>query len=176
MTREDRLRDVLQLCASFARNLACYRIGWNEEHQHLLSFDNDDVWRVVNNNCLDIGVLEWCKLFGDKTGEYYWGNVVTNPVGFKADLLLHLGLDEEAFNQQVNSIRTYRDKWVAHWDLNRIPVASTLEVPNQAVWFYQPYIRKHELLGITWDIDSAYEHFERMAHAVYRTAASKPSL
>jgi hypothetical protein len=171
MTREDRLRDVLQLCGSFARNLAYYRVGWSEEHKHLLSFDNDDFWRAVNSNCLDISVLDWCKLFADKKGEYYWKNIVTDAVSFKAGLLLHLGLNEEAFNQQVNSIREYRDKWVAHWDLNRVPVAPVLEVPKKAVWFYQPYISKHELVGVAWDINSAYEHFECEANVVYRTGA-----
>src|SRR5260370_23914769 len=154
MTRGERLHDVLPLCASFARNLACYRVGWNDEHKHLLSFDNDDFWRVMNNNCLDIGVLEWCKLFGEKDGEYYWKNIVTDPVGFKADLLLHLGLNEEAFNQQVNLIREYRDKWVAHWDPNRKPRAPALEVAKQAVWFYQPYIWQLEhAVSPTWGFD-----------------------
>ncbi len=173
MTRGDRLHDVLKLCGSFARNLACYRVGWSEEHKHLLSFDNDDFWRVVNNNCLDVCVLEWCKLFGDKRGEYYWGNIVSDVVSFKADLLLHIGLDEERFNREVNLVREYRDKWVAHWDLNRVPVAPALEVAKKAVWFYQPYICKHELTGVGWYIDSAYEHFESMASAAYRSAACK---
>ena len=166
--REDKLREVLQLCASFARNLAYYRVGWSEEHKHLL-FKNDSFWRVANNNCLDICVFEWCKLFGKPRGEYYWKNLVTNPISFRKGLLLHLGLDEKAFSKEVNSIREYRNKWIAHWDLNR-PVAPTLEVPKHAVWFYQPYILKHE--PVAWNIDAAYEEFEREADAAYRTAGS----
>jgi hypothetical protein len=65
-------------------------------------------------------VLEWCKLFGDKKGEYYWKTIVTDVACFKADLLVHLGLHEEAFNRQVHIIREYRDKWVAHLDLERV--------------------------------------------------------
>lgn len=41
-------------------------------------------------------MLEWCKLFADKKGKHYWGNVVTDKVGFKAGLLKALGIDEAA--------------------------------------------------------------------------------
>jgi hypothetical protein len=73
----------------------------------------------------------------------------------------------------LSRLREYRDKWVAHWDLDRIPVTLTLEVAKKAAWFYQSYVCNHEPVGVTWDIESAHEHFEREADAVYRTAAQR---
>ena len=68
MSRKDRLRRVVLLCCAFTRNLAYYRVGQEEEHRDLLDAEKNEsanFWRVANSNCVDMCVLEWCKLFGD---------------------------------------------------------------------------------------------------------------
>ena len=87
---------------------------------------NKDVWApplahplsdfciTAYNNFLDICVLEWCKLFGDKKGEHYWGAVVTDTVKFEKELLQHLSVDTAAFEAYRLEMRAYRDKFVAH--------------------------------------------------------------
>ena len=67
LTRGKRLRRVVIVCASFGRNLAYYRVGQEKgravhpEDQRHASF-----WRQVNGNFLDLCVLEWCQLFGER--------------------------------------------------------------------------------------------------------------
>jgi hypothetical protein len=63
LSRRERLRRVVLLCCSFARNVAFYRAGQADQVQHLLSENHPEVafWRQVNANFLDTAVLEWCK-------------------------------------------------------------------------------------------------------------------
>src|SRR5258706_12493841 len=98
MTREERLRRVLILCCSFARNLAYYRIGRTKEFVHLQAQRNPtfSFWRAVNVNFIDICVLEWCKLFADSRGKHHWRNIVSDPARFDGELYRDLqGSDQE---------------------------------------------------------------------------------
>src|SRR5919204_3835775 len=116
MPRKDRLRRVVILCCSFARNLAYYRIAWSQEHRHLLDQGHAHVnfWRVVNSNFLEMCVLEWYKLFAEKKGKHFWGNIVTDVPAFEAGLLRYLGLEMDAFQKEISAMRLYRDKFIAH--------------------------------------------------------------
>ena len=60
----------------------------------------------MNSNCIDLCVLEWCKLFADKKGEYGWRNLVSHPDQFYKDLLTHLGLDDGAFQKIIKEMAT----------------------------------------------------------------------
>ncbi|MFZ0890132.1 MAG: hypothetical protein WA005_16945 [Candidatus Binataceae bacterium] len=173
MPREEKLATALKLCASFARNLAYYRVGWWKEHLHLLDPAKRDntFWLLANGTCLDMCVLEWCKLF-EKGEKHYWGKIVTDAAGFKEGLLRHLGLDEETFQKEIDVMGEYRDKWVAHQDLNRSGFRPKLDVPKKAVWFYYAYIVEqgvkpaaHKLPD---DIDAGYKQEEDMAKAIYQ--------
>ncbi len=66
MTRRERLRQVKILCCHFLRNLAFYKAGWRKGE---LIF-KDQFWVNANGNFIDVCVLEWCKLFGDKRGQH----------------------------------------------------------------------------------------------------------
>lgn len=145
MTRRERLRRVFILCVNFARNLG-YMRGASK---------NKDVWASPRhplsdfcitsyNNFLDICVLEWSKLFGDKKGEHYWGAIVTDPVKFEKELLQHLGVDTAAFEAYRLEVRAYRDKFVAHLDSElRVDIPS-LDLAWRAVGFYYDFLCMHE--------------------------------
>jgi len=178
MPREEKLVRALKLCASFARNLVYYRVGRRKEHLHLLDLTKTEsahFWRLVNGNCLDMCVLEWCKLFQERE-KHYWGNIVTDAASFKEGLLSHLGLDDNAFQKEIDSMGEYRDKWVAHQDLKRCGCYPNLDVPKEAVWFYYAYIVNQGVnpvaLGLPVDLDAGYKQEEGMAKAVYQRSAS----
>jgi len=180
MLRSERLRRVLMLCGSFVRNPAYYRAGWSEEHKHPLDMNNGDFWRVVNGNFIDTCVLEWCKLFGENKGEFHWKKIVSDPVSFKENLRLQIGLDDDAFNKEIHIFREYRDKWVAHLDTERTGFIPALEVAKKAVWFYYARVKQEaesrELVEFTRELDRAYEHCEREAKEVYRIAAGSAAI
>src|SRR6266699_6877431 len=157
--RKDQLRIVVILCCSFARNLAYYRAWWSEEHQRYLSLANDHpiFWRAVNNNFLDMCVLDWCKLFAERGGKHSWRQIVTDAPRFEADMLRHLGLDAAIYKNEIETMRRYRDKFVAHQDLEYTAMPPRFDVAKKAVWFYHAYIVNHEaqagdLFGLPLDI------------------------
>jgi hypothetical protein len=173
--RKNQLRIAVILCCSFARNLAYYRAWWGDEHQHFLALarPHEHFWTAVNNNFFDMCVLEWCKLFGGRLEKHRWQAIVSDPVAFKEGLLRHLGMDADAHEQQVETMRFYRDTGVAHRDLIYSHTLPTLDVAKQAAWFYHGHIVNREakpgdLFGLPLDINTGYEEEVEMAKAVYR--------
>ena len=79
--------------------MAYYRAGW--KNKRLIR--ENEFWVSVNGNCIDIAVLEWCKLFGDVNDSHYWKKVVTNVSNFESGLLLAIGpgMNMEGFQYYV---------------------------------------------------------------------------
>lgn len=95
------------------RNLAYCRAWWESGQPHA----DKDFWVNANGNFVEISVLEWCKLFGEKKrGKYFYGQVVPDAGDFLAAMLAHLGMTEADWDTYVDSMKTYRDKYIAHWD------------------------------------------------------------
>lgn len=119
-------------------------------------------------------VLDWCKLFADKRAKHGWRQIVTDVSKFEEELLCYLGLDAATFeNDFEKMMRSYRDKFVAHQDLEYSGIAPTLDVAKKAVWFYHAYIVNHEalpgdLFELPIDIERGYNEEEQQARAVYR--------
>jgi hypothetical protein len=175
MPRRDRLRRVVMLCCFFARNLAYYRAGREPEFASLLnpaSKADANFWRAVNSNGIDISVLEWCKLFADAKGKHFWANVVTDGNEFETELHKHLGVDAAGFKTEIEAMRGYRDKFLAHLDSEYVMNIPRLDIPRKAVWFYLDWIVRREaasgdLTGLPMELDSGYEQAEKEARAVY---------
>ncbi len=176
MSRDDRLRRVLILCCSFARNLAYYRVGRTKKYLHLQSPEPSSTftfWRAVSGNFIDICVLEWCKLFADPKGKHHWKNVLADPDSFRATLFQHLGTDEHQFAKETEIMLRYRDKFIAHLDSDRIMNIPALENPKKAVWFYYGYLLRNEAVnsaGLPIDLDAGYIQTEDEARKVYQRA------
>lgn len=167
MTRRDRLRRVVILCAHFARNLAYYRAG----HQRL---DNTSpqFWITVDGNFIDMAVLEWCKLFGDRKAHHSWSDVVIDAHRFEGDLFRHLGVNADQFSAYVNEMRTIRDKFLAHLDDLSIMHIPLLDRARSAVDFYHRHIVQNEaaaadLVGLPTDLDDYYDRSFKEASAIY---------
>jgi len=177
MSRRDRLRRVIILCRNFAVNLAYYRVGRRPEHLPLQDYaQRGNFWRAANGNFIDMSVLEWCKLFADPQGKHHWNKIVSDPVGFKRELLNHLGIDEAAFQAEIEAMRKYRDKFLAHLDSENVMQIPVLDVAKNAVWFYHSYIVQHEaqpgdLDGLPVELDHGYTQCEEEAHAIYERNA-----
>ena len=120
MKPRDRLRRTGILCCHCLRNIAFYH-SWYKAGK---PFSKQQFWVNANGNFLDIAVLEWCKLFGDVRGQHYYTKVVHDPSTFKGELLSALRLTNSEFDEYVKSMRTYRDKFVAHLDDK-----STMQIP-----------------------------------------------
>jgi hypothetical protein len=173
LSRRDRLRRVVILCRNFAVNLAYYRAGRRVEYLHLQDYQKrGNFWRAISGNFIDICVLEWCKLFADSKGKHHWSKVVSDPADFKTQLFKHLGIDEAAFQKEIEMIRRYRDKFLAHLDSDEIMNIPALDIAKKAVWFYHSYVVQHEaqpgdLAGLPLELDAGYAQCENEARAIY---------
>jgi hypothetical protein len=151
--------------------MAYYCVGWEVELRPLFERnpDSGNFWKTVNGNCLDMCVLDWCKLFGGRNENYSWKRVVEDPDAFKSALLEHLGLDDAAFGGQLRTFREYRDKWVAHLDSERIGLYPTLDTAKEAVWFYYEWLGREQVdqeIG-SKTIEAGYKECEEEARMVY---------
>jgi hypothetical protein len=174
MSRRDRLRRVVILCCNFAVHLAYYRVGQRPEHEIFGNARNAEAnfWRTASNNFIDICVLEWCKLFAERKGKHCWLHVVADPVNFRGKLLQHLGLDGTAFEREVEAMRHYRNKFLAHLDSEHRMSIPSLEIAKEAVWFYLDYVVQNEvtpgdLAGLPVVLDPGYAQCEAEARKIY---------
>lgn len=169
MTRRQRLRRVGILCCHCLRNLVFYKAGWQNGR---LIF-SDQFWVNVNGNFLDICVLEWCKLFGDSCGKHYWQKVISDPATFFNGLLQELRMTETEFNSYLTEMRTYRDKFVAHLDLEEVMHIPKLAVTQKSVCYLYDYLLAHEDEG-NFFVDAPtkasafYERFAKEGKTVYQ--------
>ena len=180
MTRRDRLRRTGHLCLHSLRNLAFYRAA----HEARKVWAGKQFWASSHNNFLDIAVLEWCKVFGDKRAKHYWDKAVLNKHDFFPQLLDHLRLTDDFFDQYILEMRTYRDKFLAHLDEENV-----MNIPNMtpaiksAQFLYQWIISKEDDCNAFWDApDNAVEFFKtflaegRSVHAAHTaTSQENPS-
>ena len=140
MTRRQHLRRVAILCCHCLRNLAFYNAGWRRGE----SIFKGQFWITTNGNFLDICVLEWCKLFGDESGKHYWRKVISDPDTFFQELLSETGVTEAKFNDHVQEMRKYRDKFVAHLDSEEVMHIPTLTITLQSVSYLYNYLLDNE--------------------------------
>ena len=167
LTPTERRRRVVLLCCSFMRNLASHRAGGQAKLRDNLLNPNytpeGDFWIQVHGNFLDTCVLDWCKLFADKDGKHHWRRVVDNPDCFETDLYATLGVTDTEFETQVEAIRHYRDKFVAHLDQERTMFLPTLEVARKAIVFLHERLVQQAPSQEDWrGLPASAEQFERV--------------
>lgn len=157
MTRSQLLRRVGILCCHFLRNLAFYKAGWKKGE----FVTNDQFFVNANGNFLDICVLEWCKLFADKRGKHHWRKTITDQDAFFTELLRTLKLTEAEFESYIDAMRTYRDKFVAHLDLEETMYPPKLRTARKSVSFLYGYLLAHE------EVDGCFQSAPQKASRFY---------
>jgi hypothetical protein len=157
MDREKRLRRVALLCCHFARNCAYYRAGWNGKTTKA----TNEFWATVQNNFIDIAVLEWLKLFGDHNGKHHWKKVAEDRELFKTDMLATCNISEDELKSSRESIKEYRDKFIAHLDSEETMHVPELNVPLAVVKYYYLYVANElgpaGLKNLPADIEHYYQ-------------------
>ena len=143
MTRSQRLRRVVLLMTSFARNLAYFRaaVAFRERFPRNAEWD---FWMTLSNNSLDFAIVEWCKLVADGNDKHHWSKIVSEPKPFEEALLADTRVTEDAFVEYQKSVRRYRDKFVAHLDSDVTMDIPLLDLAEHAVRFYHAHLVAHE--------------------------------
>ena len=169
MERKNFLRMVATLCLYCLRHIAYYRAGWCRGSLILRT----QFWVAVNGNFIDICVLEWCKLFGDRRGKHHWEKAISDPKSFQNELLKDLEVTEAEFNAYVVEMKTYRDKYVAHLDpVERFDIPK-LDIAKKSVVYLYNYLLAQEdksgyFIDAPRDASRFYEDAFKEGISVYR--------
>jgi hypothetical protein len=153
LTRRMRLRRAAILCCHALTNIAYYRSGRVAGVPRL----DGTVHITIANNFLDIAVIEWCKLFGDKadtpTGrkqQHSWRIIVGDAVAFEAGLLHQLACSAAEFEALRAYARSYRDKFLAHLDDLETMKPPMLDLIKASAAYYYDHLIAHENDGATF--------------------------
>jgi hypothetical protein len=110
--REKILRRVGMKCCDFARQLSYHRAL--DRYKSQSGKFNLNFWTVVCNNTIDVAILDWFHLFGYHNDDLHWKKIVKDINAFRLALFTTVGLDEQGWISYRETIKTYRDKDVAH--------------------------------------------------------------
>lgn len=162
MERTKRLRRAGILCCHFIRNYAYYKSGWKNGELKV----NDQFWVAINGNFLDLCVLEWYKLFGNYKDKHHWKKVMRHDQTFKPRMFETLDIKQTDLDKVHGSIKSYRDKFVAHLDSDEIMNIPRLDDAFQMVVFYYSELKSLCTSTADWpdNLEVFYkEHFEKGA-------------
>lgn len=156
------------LCSLFVMNLSYYRAG----HDHAKMRSN--FIRAMNGNFLDVAVLEWCKLFADKKSPYCWRNLLNEEE--QKHLLESAKLNETIFENYKKSIKSYRDKFVAHLDKD----LDGQEYPNMdyalsTTKIYYDYLKTKRGIAEPHTLDDYEKSFKKEALIAHQKLAQTHS-
>ena len=107
MTRKERIRRAALICCHCTRNVAYYRAGW--ESGELI--DKTEYGATTNSNFIDLGLLEWCKVFGNHEEKHHWKNIVSNKISFRENMLETINVDIKGLKTHWKKVLTYRNKF-----------------------------------------------------------------
>ena len=137
--REQLLRRVGLKCADFARQLSYHRALHDFKEARKLNF-----WIYMYNNAIDLAVLDWFHLFGYHNDDLHWKKVV-NDIDldvFREKLLSCLGLTQNEWGKYRETVKTYRNKDVAHMEIRPVSNVPEMAVALMAADFYYKVVLK----------------------------------
>ncbi len=110
-------------------------------------------------------------MFGEPRGEHHWHQVVSDPKSFEVGLYTAIGMDADGFEQYRLKAREYRDKFVAHLDLDLIAQIPHLDTAWASVSFYHAHVVKEAppeiFKGLPLDINEYQTRQSTEAKGVY---------
>lgn len=178
------MEHTIRIIAAFVCNVHFKRALYEIDRDPHLNF-----WRMIQGNCLDIAVIEWCKLFGSDNKSYqpaHWKIQVPYKEhdGFRRRLLGALKLSEEAWEDYWVEVKGYRDNHAAHFNQNYLNKPDSrypeLTTALEAAYFYYEYLidsiaDENVKRGYPEDIKDYCERFASQASHVGRVAIEATS-
>ena len=84
------------------------------------SWEHADFWIATHNNFLDVGILEWCKLFTESGGKHHWRQTISDHPAFLVALTQVTSKTEAEFTEYQDWLRRYRNRFLAHLDEDNV--------------------------------------------------------
>ncbi|OPZ92208.1 MAG: hypothetical protein BWY74_01695 [Firmicutes bacterium ADurb.Bin419] len=125
------------------RNFLYHYLSYKELIQAYKSLPGDsEFWVYTCDAHLQMASITWCMVFGDNSNEPHWKNLELNEDEFRSVLFRECQIDENDWKEYWNTMRTFRNKYVAHRELNNFndPVPF-LDLAYKAVIILDLWIR-----------------------------------
>lgn len=175
LSLQERIRRVTLLCTHAFRNFAFYRAGWKGIELQA----TEQFFPTVNSNFIDIGYLEWYKLFADKNGNHHWTKVIPSTHSFESELLKALKISERQWQEYIQAVRKYRDKFIAHLDDERVMHPPKTKIARNSAAYLYDYLRNDaeaskSLQDANLTSRSYYDYLYRHAFFEYKKHKEQP--
>jgi hypothetical protein len=159
MCRELILRRVCLKCVDYCRQVTY--------HRSMVPYSSElkaNYWIYSFNNFIDMAVLDWGHLYGNKNDNLHWQNVIEDKVEFKKELFSFLEVTEEQWREYWESIKYYRDKDVAHIEVRPSITVPDMDLGIKSVGFYYNWIipELKEFGNYDLFIDNLFKYFDRV--------------
>lgn len=171
------MHDAINILTSFVRTVHLKRVMHAIDPAPRLNF-----WRVIYGNSLDIGVIDWCKLFGsDRTEPHHWKSIVPKAEhdDFRRGLHKEAGLTRKGWKSYWRELKGYRDMQAAHRASSLDPELPScypdFDVALKAARFYYNWMLKRmqdrgEAHHYPLDLDDYCQRFSEQAREVAQRA------
>lgn len=140
---ESSIRDMYNDYVDIARNFV-----WQLVHHRALKAAVTDFkpcfWIIAANDCFDMAVLNWCKLFGSDSEDMHWKKIFAYKDGFRRFLFSQSRLNEREWAGYHEELTEYRNKWIGHFDGEFRPARHPDLQPalDSVIAFYQYLLSK----------------------------------
>jgi hypothetical protein len=105
-------------------------------------------WAKTCNAHLEAGILDWCKVFGSEgPNRTHWKKTAGQTPDaaqdeFRQQVLIKTGFTSRDWVNYHKEMCTFRDRYVAHLDFDKIPPVPFLDKALQVAFAYDAWIRK----------------------------------
>jgi hypothetical protein len=114
--------------------------------------DNNSFWESMILAYRELAVIEWCKVFGSRKENLHW---TKTPIGktaeqaredFRCRLLSKTGFNQEQWEIYHRDMLIFRDKFVAHLDMNGVMQVGLqdLDPALQVAYVYEEWAKAIE--------------------------------
>lgn len=121
MENSDPIVIINYLHVNCARSFAIYKTIYKYSNE---DFFKSNFWRMIANSSHDTAVIQWCNLFGSSSddNQTHWLNSSVSNIAdredFKEKILSKIPISFDEWKKIHSEILTYRNKNVAHIDLD----------------------------------------------------------
>ncbi|MFM0279991.1 hypothetical protein P0D75_18430 [Paraburkholderia sediminicola] len=140
-----------------------------------------DFWRIIQGASLDLGLIEWCKVFGSNADDTHWTKAVpaAQHDDFRKGLFAAVGMTDKEWEAYWKKMTGYRNELAAHHDLN----AKTTHYPNfdaalEASYYYYnsflypEWVAKNPRTGYPADLKAYVAGYNDETLAIVKAAAA----
>lgn len=161
MTEEERqIRETYRYQIVLLRNFVWQLIHHRAMKVTVINF-NQGFWKLIFSNCLDMAVLEWCKLFGANAEHHHWSKVFSDKEKFRQHILESVQMTQDQWNTYWKELTQYSNNAVSHFapDFKPSRYPDLEPALKSVISCYEYLLMKLKEYGISHDFPSSLKNY-----------------